>query len=180
MKNNRLVCILLLAIAFVACSGKDTEDMIIGTWDLVSITNQSIGHPDQSLNGRTTETFGEGDIETSLTFGKDNHGYWIDKWYVTDSVYVHDPVTDTICGSYDTNYVVYDTMRFSYFATGNILNMQDRGSNGAIKAFRIDRLDNSALTITDTNCFTDRYTDSRGRSIRFTQETKTEMNFKRR
>ena len=167
-------------LMLAACGPKDTEDLIIGTWDMVSVTHQTTGNPDQSLNGISTETYGDDGHTLSMTFGKDNYGYWSTHWEFGDSIYIYGRDSqghDSIIGAYDTTYIIYDTMRFSYFATGNLLNLQE---GGQMFAYRIDKIDKRELVITDTNAYRDTYNDGYGHSMDFIQETKTVMSLKRR
>ena len=174
-----------VAMLIAACN-KDTDDLIIGTWKLASVTYQSTGHPDQSLNGRTTETFDGSDKTITMTFNKDGNGRRIESRTIHDSIYVYEPdttfvgdtfyVTDIIRFDHDTTFVIADTASFTYLATGNLLNIQEAGRH---TNYRIDKLDQHALTVTDTNTYTDIYTNNYGRSIQFTQETKTVMSFVR-
>lgn len=165
----------LAAMIMISCMGKNTEDLIIGTWELETSTYQSTGHPDQSLNGIWTETFG---VENgmSMTFNKDGSGNSVNSRLVHDRIYVY--INDTTLRySHDTTFYSHDTTLFTYFATGNLLviNSGPQSAN-----YRIDQLDNNVLSITDTNVYTDIYTNSYGRSMHFTQETKTVRTFRRR
>ena len=177
MKKTGILSVVCMAamLLMAACGGKDTEDLIVGTWELASVTYQSTGHPDQSLNSFNTTLFEEGSESMTLTFGKDGNGYRVDPWYVDDSIYVY--YGETIVGGYDTSYYVYDTTPFSYFASGNSLNMQERGT---MKAYRIDQLDKEILSYTDTNAYNDVYINDYGRSMQFTQEIKTVTTLRRR
>ena len=162
-------------MSMVACTGKDSEDLILGTWDLETTVHQSTGHPDQSLNGIWTETCDDGN-GMSMTFKKDGSGYSINTWLINDQIYVY--INDsTLVYSHDTTFYTHDTTAFTYFATGNLLNIKKDGQQ---TNYRIDQLDNTVLSITDTNTYTDIYTNSYGRSIQFTQETKTVQTFHRR
>lgn len=175
-----------VVLTLVSCH-KGPEDLIVGTWRLTSVMHQSTGHPDQSLNGRTTTTYNEGEETTTMIFNEDGRGYRVEFWSVYDSTYIFVPdtvyledtmyVQEVIQYIDDTTYILYDSMEFSYFATGNLLNIQEGNLQ---KNYRIDKLDKKELVITDTNIYIDTYTNSYGRSMEFTQETKTVMSFIRR
>ena len=185
MAMKRISLVLALSL-LVACGGKDTGDLIVGTWNLDSVTRQSIGHPDQSLNGITTETYG-GDNRLSMTFGDGGSGYRVASTTYHDSLYIYVPdttyvddtfyVTEEIRYVRDTTFVHSDTSSFIYMAAGNLLNIQE--GNQTVN-YRIDKLDKHKLILTDTNAFTDIYTNSYGRSIQFTQEMKDTYIFNRR
>lgn len=182
--------ILVLSVAslllLASCGSKDAADLIVGTWDAVTVMHQSTGHPDQSMNGVTTVNYGDGNEKMSMTFKDDGSGSTVNSKLFSDKIYVYDYVYDDelqryvdtiLVRVYDTTYWVDETANFSYFAAGNLLRIQQGGS---ATDYRIDQLDDRVLTFTDTNIYSDTYTNSYGRSIQFTQETKTVYNLQRR
>lgn len=181
------ICLIAALLMLVSCGGNDTEDLIVGTWKLTTVTHQSTGHPNNSFNGTTTESYDSGDKSILLTFGKDGNGSRIETWKIHDSIYIYVPDTTYVDDTFyvterrrnirDTLYIVADTTKFSYLATGNLLNIQEGGLH---TNHRIDKLDKQELIITDTNSYTDNYTNDYGRSMQFTQETKTVMSYIRR
>jgi len=151
--RKSLIAVVLVVVALLcgACGADSTEELIIGTWQLVNETHQSTGHPDQSYNGITTQTHNPGESAT-LVFNEDNSGMQIDPWE----------------GGADT------TM-FTYFAAGNLLTMSIYAENR-----RIDALDEEQLVITDTATYHDIYTNSYNRSMEFTQQLKDTYTFRRK
>lgn len=175
------------AMLLVSCNNKDTEDLIIGTWDIVSITHQATGHPDQSMNGISTETFNANEKGMSMAFNKDGSGQRIDLWVIHDSVYIYVLDTTFVGDTFyveevmhnvrDTTITIRDTTSFRYLATGNLLNIQE----GSVQTnYRIDNIDKQELVITDTNSRSDIYTNDYGRSMQFTYQTKNVSTFRRR
>ncbi len=151
---KRLFISIVLAMVVMlcgACGSDSTEELIVGTWQLVSESHQSIGHPDQNYNGITTQTHNPGESIT-LVFYEDNSGLQIDPWG----------------GGADTT-------RFTYFAAGNLLNMSIYAENR-----RIDAIDEEQLVITDTATYHDIYTNSYNRSIEFTQQLKDTYTYRRK
>ena len=184
MKKKRPLGFLLVAALFAACGGNGTDNLIVGTWDVTSITHMSTGHPEQSMNGMTTETYGDGNVAMSMTFRDDGSGRSIFAKKTTDHIVIYgfDSVRneynyDSILAAYDTTYFIRDTTAFSYFASGNLLNISEGNLQ---KSYRIDNIDKRELIYTDTNSYVDTYTNDYGRSLQFVQETKTVYNLRRK
>ena len=76
MKNTLKALCMMMAVALTfgmtSCSD-DYEDLIIGKWNVESMTETISGHPDASENGTFTETIPAGFTYT-MTFNKDKSG----------------------------------------------------------------------------------------------------------
>lgn len=72
LKTLSMILAVALTFGMTSCSD-DYEDLIIGKWNVESMTETISGHPDASENGSYTQTIPAGAIYT-MTFNKDKSG----------------------------------------------------------------------------------------------------------
>lgn len=131
LKSIAVMLCAVLTIGLASCT-KDNEDLIIGKWDVVSVTETISGHPDAEMNGTHTENF-TGAYSMSITFNKDKTGI----------------MTDSDGHTVDNN-------NFTYTVDGDVLYLT---SEGFTTRLTIDKLNKKEMTITASEEMEEEYMD---------------------
>lgn len=132
-----------LTFGFVGCT-PDNEDLIIGTWNVNSITTTISGSPNAEENGTFTQQVPEGYTMT-FTFNKDNTGQASESYQGQG-----------------------ETFPFTYTIVDNTISLTImEGSHGYTSMLNIDKLDRKELIITLTEKTYEEYEDENGEWVEY-------------
>lgn len=157
IKAFAAIVIAAMTLSLTGCT-KDNEDLIIGTWNVTSISETISGHPDATQNGTHTEAIPEGYTMT-FVFNKDNTGK------MTQSGHGESEESD-----------------FTYIVRDDKLDLtiRDEGSSLAFTVtFDIDKLDKKEMIISMTENEVDEYEDENGEWHEVTYTDKMAYNMKK-
>lgn len=140
IKAFAAIVIAAMTLSLTGCT-KDNEDLIIGTWNVTSMSETISGHPDATQNVTHTEAVPEGYTMT-FTFNKDNTGKMLESGYGESE---ESPFT----------YIVRDDKLD--------LTIREDGSSLAFTfTFDIEKLDKKEMIISMTENENDEYEDENG------------------
>lgn len=140
IKAIAAIVVAAISLSLAGCT-KDNEDLIIGTWNVTSLTETISGHPDASMNGTHTESVPAG-FTMTFVFNKDNTGKMLESGYGESE---ESPFT----------YIVRDDKLD--------LTVREEGSSLAFTVtFDIEKLDKKEMIISMTENENDEYEDENG------------------
>ena len=82
-KSIHIFCAMICAALLLAGCTKGAEDLIVGTWNVSSITETVTGHPDPAANTTVRTSYGT-DVKLVYTFNKNHTGTVVQTVLATD------------------------------------------------------------------------------------------------